>query len=565
MAKSKQFTPKRDDPSAYREGLWLLADLAEGLVSLTDAESLQEEVLEHVVRMFPCGSAAVFLWDEKVGRMRIGQSMGRAADLDPKTIMAAEPVQAIVLDQRRPLVMLDPALTLDSPALADWRGLAIVPLAGHDRVRGLLVLGDLPKGQPFTELDTAMMSAVGGMAAVAMETALALSTFRQEMGRRMTEAMAELTRATAELQRIRTFNEELFHSAPVGIIVFDREFRVTFRNSAAERLWPDDRSIPRGARRTDIAQRDPDWEGALRDVVNMQRTWRAEEVTFGRPGREDVRVNLSCSPLFSQKETVVGGVLIVEDVTQRVQMEKRLEVSERLAGVGRLAAVVAHEINNPLDGIIRLVNLARRPGTDRGRQASAGLPSQGDEPVEKYLAEAHKGLVRMTAIVRDLLDFSRSASGAVGPMPIRDILTEAAQNLAPAAEQAGVTVEVACDAEVPALKSGTLYQVVLNLVKNAIEATPKGGRIEARARCENGALVVEVADSGPGIPPEALGRLFEPFYTLKAGGKGTGLGLVISKDLIEKQGGAITAANRIGASGAVFTVRIPMAPGAGGR
>ncbi|HUU30936.1 MAG TPA: ATP-binding protein [Phycisphaerae bacterium] len=554
MAKSKQFTPKRDGPSAYREGLGLLSDLAEGLVSLTDAESLQEEVLEHVVRMFPCGSAAVFLWDEKVGRMRIGQSMGRAVDLDPEMIMAAEPVQAVVLDQRRPLVMPDPALTLDSPALADWHGLAIVPLAGHDRVRGLLVLGDLPKGQMFTESDTAMMSAVGGMAAVAMETALALSTFRQEMGRRMTEAMAELTRATAELQRIRTFNEELFHSAPVGIIVFDREFRVTFRNSAAERLWPDDRSIPRGARRTDIAQRDPDWEGALRDVVNMQRTWRAEEVTFGRPGREDVRVNLSCSPLFSQKETVVGGVLIVEDVTQRVQMEKRLEVSERLAGVGRLAAVVAHEINNPLDGIIRLVNLARRPESDRG-----------DEPVEKYLAEAHKGLVRMTMIVRDLLDFSRSASGAVGPMPIRDILTEAAQNLASAAEQAGVTVEVACDAEVPALKSGTLYQVVLNLVKNAIEATPKGGRIEARARCENEALVVEVADSGPGIPPEALGRLFEPFYTLKAGGKGTGLGLVISKDLIEKQGGAITAANRIGARGAVFTVRIPMAPGAGGR
>jgi PAS domain S-box-containing protein len=383
---------------------------------------------------------------------------------------------------------------------------------------------------------------------------LALSTFRQEMGRRMTEAMAELTRATAELQRIRTFNEELFHSAPVGIIVFDREFRVTFRNSAAERLWPDDRSIPRGARRTDIAQRDPDWEGALRDVVNMQRTWRAEEVTFGRPGREDVRVNLSCSPLFSQKQAVVGGVLIVEDVTQRVQMEKRLEVSERLAGVGRLAAVVAHEINNPLDGVIRLVNLARRAGAD-----------QGDGSIEKYLAEAHKGLARMTMIVRDLLDFSRSASGSVDPMPIRDILTEAAQSLAPAAEQAGVTVDVACDAEVPALKSGTLYQVVLNLVKNAIEATPKGGRIEARARCEGGSLLVEVADSGPGIPPEALGRLFEPFYTLKAGGKGTGLGLVISKDLIEKQGGAITAANRIGASGAVFTVRIPMAPGAGGR
>jgi signal transduction histidine kinase len=233
-------------------------------------------------------------------------------------------------------------------------------------------------------------------------------------------------------------------------------------------------------------------------------------------------------------------------------MERRLAVSERLAGVGRLAAVVAHEINNPLDGIIRLVNLSRRVGAETG-----------DARVEKYLAEAHKGLMRMTMIVRDLLEFSRSASGSVEPMAIGDILSEAAHAVAPAAEKAGVAVETRCGEELPPLKSGTLYQVVLNLMKNAIEATPRGGRVDVRAQCENDHLVIAVTDTGPGIPPDVLPRLFEPFYTLKATGEGTGLGLVISQDLIEKQGGTVVAANRP-QGGAVFTVRIPLAPWACG-
>jgi len=209
--------------------------------------------------------------------------------------------------------------------------------------------------------------------------------------------------------------------------------------------------------------------------------------------------------------------------------------------------MVAHEINNPLDGIIRLVNLSRRTGA-----------GSCDPKVDEYLAEAHKGLMRLVTIVRDLLDFSRSASGAVDPMPLCETLTEAARSLAQVAERAGVRVSIDCAADLPPLRSATLYHVVLNLIKNAIEAMPGGGRIEVAARRLSDAVVVSVADSGPGIPPDVLEHLFEPFFSLKATGKGTGLGLVICKDLIEKQGGSIVAQNRP-QGGAVFTVRIPVA------
>jgi signal transduction histidine kinase len=554
VAKSKQSSRAISVSPRHLTGLRLLSDLAGALASLDDPEALQELTLRYALQMFRCTSGAVCPRQGDSGRIRPGPVAGRADGFDPEGLLALDAVRVTVLQMRRPLVVACAAPTFGAPA-AGWRGLAVIPISGPTDLLGLLVVGDLADGDAFTDADVTLMAALGNVVAMALETSLVHTQFRQQMDRRMTEAMAELTRAAAELQRLRTFNEELFESAPVGIIVFDREFRVTFRNSAADRLWPDDRSVLAAARMTDIERRDPDWETGLRDVINMHKPWLAEEVALAGPGREPVRLNLSCSPLRSGRRSVVGGVLIVEDVTQRVHMERRLAVSERLAGVGRLAAVVAHEINNPLDGIIRLVNMARRADAEA---AVGGKADQGR--VDKYLADANKGLMRMVAIVRDLLAFSRSASGAAEPMPIREVLAEAVRALAPAAEKAGVTVNIACNDSLPPLKSSTLYQVVLNLVKNAVEATPPGGCVQVSARCEADTLIIDVADSGPGIPPDVLARLFEPFYSLKATGKGTGLGLVISRDLIEKQGGTVTASNRP-EGGALFRVRIPLAPG----
>jgi len=555
VAKQKRPVRKLSTIPDCSGSLWILANLAEELVSLDDLESIQEEVLERALLMFRCRSGAFCPLDGKSGRVRIGSASGNVRGLKPEAILAAKSVREVVLDKRRPLLVADPATVLG--AHWAWRGMAVVPIRGADSLLALLVIGDLAAGEAFTDSDAALMAALGGMTAAAMETHVAMLEFRRQVGLRMTDMVAQLNRTAAELERVRTFADDFFESVPFGIILFDREFRVTFHNRAADRLWPLDRSVLLAARRTGIAHSDPDWEGDLRDVINMQQPWLAEAVAVeqpgssgrrgGKPGQDAIRVNLWCAPLVSGKNKLVGGVLIVEDVSQRVQMERRLAVSERLAGVGRLAAMVAHEINNPLDGILRLLGLARRAGTEAG-----------DPRVEQYLADAHKGLMRLVMIVRDLLDFSRSASGAVDPMPLRETLSEVARNMAPAAEKAGVRIGIDCDAHLPPLRSATLYHVLVNLIKNAIEAMPSGGRVEVRARSLPDAVVLSVADTGPGIPPEVLPRLFEPFFSLKATGKGTGLGLVICKDLIEKQGGTVVAANRP-EGGAVFTVTIPVA------
>jgi PAS domain S-box-containing protein len=547
-----QHNPDPFDPGASgQQGLWVLADLASSLVSLHDPKTLQEEVLEHALQMFDCNCGALCLWDRDGGRVRLGATTGTVVGLHPEEVLASPRVATEVLAGRKPLILLEGGKTIGIGPAAWTGGMAIIPINGSQNVLGLILIGDVDDGREFSDADVSLMTALGGVAAAAMETHLEFEEFRSQMGQRMTDAMAELTRTAAELQRIKTFGEELFDSAPVGIIVFDRDLRITFRNSAADRLWPEDRSIMVGAIRTDIAERDGVWEVNLRDVIGSQRPWRVDNVTFTRSGREPVRMALTASSLMSAAGSVLGGVMIVEDVTQRVQMEQRLAASERLAGVGRLASKVAHEINNPLDGIIRLLGLARRIGAETKR----------DPRIEKYLSEADKGLARIVTIVQDLLEFSRTAAGAVEPKPIAEVLNEVKEAVATAAEKSKVVIEVDIAADVPPLKSGILYQVMLNLVKNAIEAMPKGGRLDLRVRAMPDAVTLEVADTGPGIPPAAMPKLFEPFFSLKAVGQGTGLGLVICKDLVEKQGGTILVANRP-EGGAAFTVRLPLTPGA---
>ena len=534
-------------PEGAAVGVRFLADLAARLARLEDAESLQKTALDRAQALFRCRSAALWHWGPGTERLRPGRAVGALVGVDLQGLADVPAVWQTVIRGRKPLV-IGPADVPLRVSEVDLGIRAVVPIVGADDLLGMLVVSDVLADEVYDACDRALMIAFGNLVAMATETSLVHAEFRQQMERRMSEVTADLHAASAELARIKTCRfEELIASVPIGIVVFDREFGVTFSNPVAQGLWGRGHNVLDAIARTTVSRLDPEWESGMHEVVDMQRPWRAEAVSLKTPTHETVEVNLVCSPLMSHREGVLGGVLIIEDVTQRLRMQERLEVSERLAGVGRLAAMVAHEINNPLDGIQRLVNLSQRA-------AGEGQP----ERVGPYLERVGTGLERIGTIVRDLLDFSRSAGGAVEPMPIPRILTEAVRTMQPAADEAGVTVTVACDGDLSPLKSGHLYHAVLNLVKNAVEATGDGGAVTVSARCNGDALVIEVTDTGPGIPEEALPRLFEPFYSGKAMGKGTGLGLVISRDLVEKQGGTLSAENRP-QGGARFTIRVPLA------
>jgi signal transduction histidine kinase len=256
------------------------------------------------------------------------------------------------------------------------------------------------------------------------------------------------------------------------------------------------------------------------------------------------------------------------DVSERREMEARLGIAERLAAVGTLAAGVAHEINNPLMYVTGNVEVANRV-LRRLREAESLAPlvtgplrSSWDE-LGSALQAAQEGAERVRVIVRDLKVLSRAQETPAKPMNVRAVV-EASLTVASnaIANRAKLIKEIE---DVPAVmgQESRLGQVVLNLLMNAVHAIPEGNpaghiiRVVTSTDAQ-GRVVIEVGDSGEGIPPDVLGRIFDPFFTTKDVGAGTGLGLSISLSLVKSMGGAIDVQSEPGV-GSTFRVILPAA------
>ncbi len=224
--------------------------------------------------------------------------------------------------------------------------------------------------------------------------------------------------------------------------------------------------------------------------------------------------------------------------------QARLVESEKLAGIGRLAAGVAHEMNNPLAVILGYVRLLRK---------------KAEGPLAEDLAVIEEETLRSREIVEGLLDLSRPAAVEREEVDLRAVCDEAVARLADTRKLDDVRVDVKGDARVEGTAS-KLRQVFLNLVQNGAEAAGKGGSVEVRIGASDGGAEISVADSGPGVGPEARSRMFEPFFTTKP--KGTGLGLAVSQGIVRAHGGEIVL-EQGGPGGARFVVRLPARARAG--
>jgi two-component system NtrC family sensor kinase len=234
-----------------------------------------------------------------------------------------------------------------------------------------------------------------------------------------------------------------------------------------------------------------------------------------------------------------------ESNSRLAQTQAGLVASERLATVGKLAAGVAHEIGNPLSGILGYLSLVR---------SKAPNGEVGD-----YLARIDTEVQRIDRIVRELLDLGRAPRGGAAAVDVGQIAAACTALLGAGPDFSHVQLSLHCEPGMLArAESGALSQVLLNLLINAAQAVEPRGAVEIIGRTEGNRVLLEVRDSGKGIPAEAMGRLFEPFFTTKANGRGTGLGLAISKHLVSEMGGELRAANAP-EGGAVFSIWLPSA------
>jgi len=339
--------------------------------------------------------------------------------------------------------------------------------------------------------------------------------------------------------------ESLCQSIPLPVVLFDRQLRILLRNQAARALLVEAGYVDQILAAGSIDSAYHDWGRELRDMLATRQAVRFDHVHY-RSGGQDRVLTIHGHPLVDPAGgEVVGGLLTVQETTAQLTLEKRLAISERLAALGKLAARVAHELNNPLDGILRYINLAMR--TTGGPQADA---------LQRYLNEARKGLSRMAQIIGELLEFSRSSYTPFDNANINDFVEDAIKTLEDKAVAQGVKIVSSYHQPMPVVRQANLYQVFCNLIKNAIDAMPNGGTLTISTQIVGRHAVVRFEDTGVGLPEQA-DRIFEPFFTTKATGKGQGLGLAICKDIVEKHHGQIEARPRP-EGGAIFLVRIPV-------
>jgi PAS domain S-box-containing protein len=285
-----------------------------------------------------------------------------------------------------------------------------------------------------------------------------------------------------------------------------------------------------------------------KDIITGQQNFASLEIRVRHKLGEYRRIRFNFSPLCDEKGNIEGVVLSGRDVTDLKRLEEQLIQAEKLAAMGQMLAGVAHELNNPLTAILGVTELLReREGTDK--------------PTRRQLELTHRQARRAARIVQNLLEFSRPASPQKKSLDLNSLVERTLQLHEHSLRLSGIEVDFRQQPGLPGVigDANQLIQVFLNLVTNAEQAireVRETGRIQIRLAQKDGRLAVAVQDDGVGIRPEALPRIFDPFYTTKRPGGGTGLGLSICMSIIREHGGHIEA-ETLPAGGSAFTVYLP--------
>jgi hypothetical protein len=368
-----------------------------------------------------------------------------------------------------------------------------------------------------------------------------------------------LQRKADEYERLKEFSENIVESISVGILAADLDDRVESWNSQIEKLTGISREDALGRRlielfpeelceKFDAFKAEHGIHNIYKFVLKRRGNFHAHE--NGNRGLELVResiVNAAVAPLVSKDMQQIGRLIILDDVTDRDELERRLVQADKLSSIGLLAAGVAHEVNTPLAVISTYAQML-------AKQVS------GDEQKTKLLEKIAKQTFRASEIVNSLLNFSRTSTTDFVDIDLNRVVKETAGLIEHQLQKTGAQVRLNLGATSPNIRGnfGKLQQVFLNLFINARDAMPEGGKLTVRTWSEGAFVHVEVADTGHGIPPEHLARIYDPFFTTKAARKGTGLGLSVTYGIMQEHNGIIEVDSNPG-SGTRFRLEFPTA------
>ncbi len=287
------------------------------------------------------------------------------------------------------------------------------------------------------------------------------------------------------------------------------------------------------------------WHAWLVAAFSTAHAQVLESVIFLHQGQARwARVKRQSLPAMAEGPCL--GLLTIEDMGQLARARQRLDHQERLAALGKMTSKVAHELNSPLDGILRYLNLATR-----------ALTEHRDDKSREYLERCREGLHRMVHIVGELLEHARLPRAHPSLAPLRTTVEDALHAIRARACSANVEVKILLAPEIPDLHASQLYQVLCNVIRNAYEAMSDGGHLTISADLVSlDCVEITLSDSGEGIAPANLNQVFDPFFTTKE--SGTGLGLAVSREILQGCGGTITINSQHG-KGTRVCIRLPLA------
>jgi len=540
-----------------------ISEFARELSSETDQKAMLAKVSDRLLRTLSIQQVGFFLLDDAQNQFRI-QSLTQRPGRPPRNMPLYSDLSFLAQTEEKQYLFFERPKYLRDIVSENWPESVRETIADLDftyyvacksrgRTIAFFAVSRTTEGDFLSTDDIDLLVMLSNYVAIAIENSRLYSSLQSKAD---------------EYERLKEFSENIVESINVGILAAGLDGRVESWNSQIEKLT----GVPReGALGRPLCELFPpelcqkfDELRAEEGVHNVYRmVLRPRLVESVRPPahnganghnglqlektpapRESI-VNLAIAPLVSKDLKQIGRLIIFDDVTDRDELERRLVQADKLSSIGLLAAGVAHEVNTPLAVISTYAQML-------AKQVS------GDDQKAKLLDKIAKQTFRASEIVNSLLNFSRTSPTDFADVDLNRIIRETVSLVEHQFQKGGVATDLSLAENLPGIRgnSGKLQQVFLNLFINARDAMPEGGVLTIRSRTESGFAVVEVGDTGQGIPPEHLARIYDPFFTTKGPKKGTGLGLSISYGIVHEHDGVIEVESNVG-GGTRFRLEFP--------